>query len=242
MRLNKIVLVLGVAALMVVPAFAQPGGGRGGFGGFGGRGGAMSTSQLLQNKSVQEELKIDKDQLTKIDDAVKKVREDMKDDLAKMRERGTKPEERAEITKKLNEANTKALAGILTKTQEKRLNEIRYQVMGLAIFTDEEAAKTLKITDDQKEKIKEIRDNAQKDTREVFGDKPDFSKMEENMKKIQSINKEALASATKTLTAAQKTQLKEMTGEPFEIKMEFGGRGGKPGDKPGKPGDKPRDF
>ncbi len=242
MRLSKFVLVCGVVALMAAPALAQRQPGGGGFGG-----GRTSTTQLLANKSVQEELKLDKDQITKIEDATKKVRDDesLKDAFATIRDRQAKPDERAAAQKKISEANTKAIAGILKSDQDKRLQQIHHQVMGLAIFTDEETSKTLKLTDDQKEKIKEISDNLQKDTREIFGGgggggKPDFSKMEENMKKVQGLQKEAMTSATKVLKPDQKTALKELTGEPFELKMEFGKPGG---GKPGKPGDKPKtDF
>jgi hypothetical protein len=235
MRLSKFVLVCGVVALMAAPALAQrqPGGG-------GGFGGAMSTSALLQNKSVQEELKLDKDQVTKIDDAVKKVRDDesLKDAFATLRDRQAKPEDRTAARKKVDEANTKALAGILKTDQDKRLGQIHYQVMGLAIFTDEEANKTLKITDDQKEKIKEVSDNLQKDMQALRpapgGGKPDAATIAENQKKRQTLQKEAMASATKVLKADQKTALKDMTGEAFEIKIEFGGKpGGKPPAKPG---------
>ena len=81
MRLCKFVLAVGVIALISTPVMAQ-GRGRGGFG----RGG---IGTLAINKSVQEELKVKDDAKTKIDDAVKKVREDNKDDLAKLRDQNT---------------------------------------------------------------------------------------------------------------------------------------------------------
>ncbi len=88
MRLCKLALVLGVAALAAGPALAQ-GRGRGGFG-------PPSLGQLAGNKSVQDELKIDKDQADKIKDALAKVNEELKDDVAKLRDRNASQEERAE--------------------------------------------------------------------------------------------------------------------------------------------------
>src|SRR6516164_7541589 len=142
MRLCKLALVLGVAVLLASPALAQRG--RGGFG------------FLLQIEKVQKDLGLDKDGVKKVDEALQKVREDHKDDLDKMRDPDTKQEERAEILKKFNAANEKALKGVLSEKQMKRLKEIQRQVMGIDMFSDEEVQKTLKLDDKQKEKIKEI--------------------------------------------------------------------------------------
>src|SRR5262249_11392249 len=106
--LCKLTLIFGAAALLVGSAQAQ---------GFGRGGGGVG--QLLSNKSVQEELKLKDEQKEKIKTAVDKVREDMKDDIAKLRDfQNTKPEERAEIMKKVSEATLKAIDGILTKEQD----------------------------------------------------------------------------------------------------------------------------
>src|SRR5207249_1628746 len=69
MRLCKLVLAVGILALLSTPALAQRGGGRGGLG----------LGGLIGNKSVQEELKLDKETVTKAQDALKKVNEDNKD-------------------------------------------------------------------------------------------------------------------------------------------------------------------
>jgi hypothetical protein len=229
-----------MVALIAAPALGQ---GRPGGGGFG----PPSNAQLLQNKSVQEEMKLDKDTITKITDALKKVQDDesLKDARQTVRDRQASQEDRAAARKKISDAENKAVSGILKADQEKRLGQIRHFVMGLSIFTNEETSKELKLTDDQKEKIKEINDNFVKDRQEIFGGgggkpgKPDPEKLAENMKKVQTLQKEAMAAATKTLKADQKTTLKEMVGESFDYKPEFnfGGKpGGKPGDKPAKPG------
>jgi len=231
MRLCKLALVFGVVTLLAGPALAQPG--RGGFGGLGGM--AQNIGFLVQNKSVQDELKIDKDQADKIREATTKVREDFRDEFTKLRD--ATPEEREVILKKFNEANEKAVKGALKEDQVKRLTQIQLQQKGVAMFTDEKVQKDLKLTDEQKEKIKEIAKELQKETEALMprfepGTKPDFSKIQENMQKVQSLGKEAKANALKTLTDEQKKQVKTMTGEPFEMKMEFGRPGGGKPDKP----------
>jgi hypothetical protein len=231
MRLCKLALVVGVVALLASPALAQRG--------RGGRGGA-GVAFLLSNTSVKEELKIDEDQAKKVKAAIDKVSEDNKDDVDKLRNRETKPEERTEIAKKLEPMYAKAVKDVLKEDQLKRLHQIRYQVQGLAMFEDEEVQKTLKLSDKQKDEIKDVAKDLQKERDAIFppGQKPDFSKIQENMTKLRAAEKDAMTSAKKTLNDDQKKQLEELVGKPFEIKFEFGKPGG------GKPGgDKPRsDF
>ncbi len=229
MRLCKVALVIGVIALMAGPALAQR---RGGFG-FG-----RGPDQLLRVEKVQKDLGLDKDQVTKVTEALTKVNEDMRDERQKLFSPDTSPEERAEIRKKISEAQNKALAGVLNEKQVKRLHQIelqQQQQFGLAIYQNDEVQKALKLSDDQKEKLKTIQDDLQKDVREAFqaggGGKPD----PETMKKIQGLNKEAQTNAEKVLTADQKKTLKDMLGEPLELKPEDFPRGGRFGGKPGKP-------
>jgi Spy/CpxP family protein refolding chaperone len=217
--LCKLTLILGAAALLVGSAQAQgPGFGRGGGG----------VGQLLSNKSVQEELKLNDEQKDKIKTAVGKVREDMKDDLAKLRDRDTKPEERAEIMKKVNEATVKALDGILSKDQDARLKQIQLQMQGIRAYIDADVQKALKLTDDQKDKIKTITDDTGKEVREAFQgiNFQDREKMAEARKKVESLNKEATEKINAVLKDDQKKTYKEMTGEKFEYKPDARPGGG----------------
>jgi hypothetical protein len=230
MRLCKLFLALGVVALVSTPVFAQ---GRGGFG----RGGG-SIGTLAQNKSVQEELKLDKDAVTKVDEALKKVNEDLKDDVAKIRDRNASQEDRAAARKKVGEAQEKALKSALSEKQFARLVQIQLQQRGLAIFEDEKVQKTLKLSDEQKTKIKEINDALTKERSELFpqGQRP----AADAVTKFQGLRKDAMSNAIKALDDGQKKALKELTGEPFEVKFDRQGtgRGGR-----GNGGQKPRtDF
>src|SRR5262249_40211541 len=157
--LVKVCLVLGVAALLASPALAQrqPGG----FGGFGGGGLGM----LLGNKSVQGELKLDKDQIDKITAALQKGPGDNKENFDKLRDRNTSREERTTLMAKVNELNTTAVKDLLKPEQMARAKQIQAQLRGVDLFTDEETAKTLKLSDDQKDKIKTIADDFRKDRR-----------------------------------------------------------------------------
>jgi len=211
MRVCKFVLALGAVALLSTPILAQGrGGGRGGIG------------QLAQNKSVQEELKVKEDTATKIKEAVDKVREENKDDLAKLRDRNTPQEERAVISKKVNEAYTKSLKDILSSDQMKRLEQINHQQQGVRLFANEEVQKALKLTDEQKDKLKTIGEDLRKETADLRpGQNPD------DRTKMATARKEAMTKAKDALTPEQKKTLDELLGKPFEVKFEprTGGNG-----------------
>lgn len=233
MRLAKLALVLGLGLLLVGSVAAQqpPRGGGGGFGGFGGFGGGLA-SMLGTSRQLQEELKLEKEQIDKVTAALAKVREDLRDDVAKLRDRNTSQADRTEINKKISDANNKAIGEILKAEQMKRLQQIENQQAGLAMFAKEDVQKTLKLNDDQKEKIDTIRKDLQKDLAELSprGGRPD----PDAATKRQGLQKEATANVMKVLTAAQKDAVKDLTGEPFELRNLFGGGAGAGGG--GRPG------
>jgi Spy/CpxP family protein refolding chaperone len=212
----KMLLTLGVVALVSSPALAQrpqrpqPGGGPG----------QLTGAALLANKSVQEELKLNEDQTKKIEDTRKAIDDKFKDDRAKLREIRDMTERRektAELNKKIGEETTKALSGVLKDDQTKRFKQIEYQVMGVRAFSNEDIAKTLKFTDDQKADIKKITEDYQKDMQGLF--QPGGNR-EEAQKKREELRKSAMEKLTKVLTSDQKKSWEEMTGAPFQIKFD----------------------
>lgn len=121
----KMLLVLGVAVLLAVPALAQPprgGGGRGDMGG--------GAAMLALSKGVQDELKLPADKVEKVRDVVAKIQEKHKDDL-----KGLEGEERRtkgrELMKSVSDEILKALGDVLTPEQTKRLNQIARQQRGI---------------------------------------------------------------------------------------------------------------
>ena len=160
-RLVKVALSLALVALLASPALAQqrqrqrqrPGGGGGGFGGGFGQ-------SLLLNKSVQEELKLTKEQQDKLTEAGKTVQEKMREAFQGLRD--LQPDERRQkmeaLRKETSETLTKAAA--LTSKQSARLNEIELQqgvrTRGLAVFNQADVQKKLNLTDDQKSALKTI--------------------------------------------------------------------------------------
>jgi Spy/CpxP family protein refolding chaperone len=243
LRLLKTTMILTLMCLLVGPALAQERGqGRGGRGGgFGG-----GPGMLIQNSSVQKELKLSDDEIKKIKEAVDGINSKHQEERAALRNlQGDERREKGqELGRKVTEETNQALASILTPEQSKRLKEITLQQEGARAFNGEEVQKALKLTDDQKDKIKTINEDAAKDMRELFpqggrrgaggaggGGAVDAATFKEMQTKMAAIRKETLDKVTSVLTDDQKKAWKDMTGAPFEVKFEprQGGRRG--GDK-----------
>jgi len=214
-RVMQITLAAAVVVLVVHPALAQErqrqrGGGLGGFGGVG-------TLFLLGQKSVQEELKLSDDQVKKVTELREKQRESFQG------LRDLSPEERRSKIQEMTKAQNEALAKILDAKQLKRIKQIALQQQmrfGIVfVLNNEEVAKTLQITDEQKEKIREIQRNAFEEMRNLGRD-------EEGRKKREEIRKATNEKVEGLLSAEQKSKLKELQGEPFKGQIDlpqFGG-------------------
>jgi len=195
-----------------------------------GMGGGMMM--LAQAKSVQEELKLSDDQTKKLTELSQKQREAMREMF-----QGGGGGDRDEMRKKMeemNKANEKAMAEILKPDQVRRLKQISLQVteknFGMsALLGSPDVQAELKVTDEQKEILRGLRDDMMKMMGELrdAGGSPD-----EMREKMDEFRKSANQKVTKLLTDDQKAKLKEMQGEPFKGELPTPGRGGRP---PGKP-------
>ena len=203
--LRTTLFALSAALLLAAPALAQPprGGMQRGGGGIG---------MLLGNKSVQDELKITDDQKKKIEEFAAKQQE------ARRGMQDLSQEERREKNQELTKQAEAFAKEVLTADQQKRIKQIVIQTAGLRAFAMEDVVKELKLTDEQKEKLKALSDDMRKDQQELFSGGGD---QQENMKKFQALNKEYLTKASALLTDEQKKVWTELTGKPFELKMEM---------------------
>jgi Spy/CpxP family protein refolding chaperone len=209
-RLVPLALALAVVAFAATAAQAQ--GGRPGFGG--------GTLFLLTQKSVQEELKMSEDQVKKVTELEAKQREAFQGlrDLSR--------EERQKKFQEMAKENEKAIGEILKEDQLKRVKQISLQQQGLRALGNPEVAGALKLSDEQKDKVKAIQDEAGKEMRALFGAGLDRDEARKKMEEIRKATEEKL---TGVLTDEQKTKWKELQGEPFkgEIRRpQFGGGGG----------------
>lgn len=212
------------------------GGGAGGFGGFGGGfggGGGFSLKTLLvSNKALQDELKISDD----LKEKFTKFTEAQRAEMEKLQGMGNDDEAqiaRLKVQIKMIEDRMALMKG-LSSEQTKRLTQIERQQMGLRAFSDEKIVKELNLTDAQKEKVKAVNEDYNKDQRELFSGGGFGSP--ETQKKLTALREEAMDKIEESLTQAQRKQWKEMVGEKFDTSKLFGGFGGAGGGNRRPPG------
>lgn len=202
-------LGLGLVALVGTSANAQ---GRGGFGG-----GMGSPAMLLGNKSVQKELNLTDEQIEKAGAIATEMREKMQEKMQDIPQ-----EERREkmpaIMAELNKEVMKSVKEVLKPEQATRLDQIAIQAAGLQAFARPDVAAKLKVTDEQKEKIKAIQEESGAAMREIFQGAGDDR--EGAMKKIAELRKETFEKAVALMSDDQKKAWKEMTGKPFTVVQE----------------------
>jgi hypothetical protein len=212
-----------------------------------------NPAALLNNPSVQKEIKLDVEQVKGVhemnknagfgfgggfrkgkdgggfDEAAKERMTKMFEKLGQLKD---VPEDKLEdkireVFKEEIEGPTKAAEKILKPDQAKRLAQIGRQNAGVRGLIGTETAKELKLTDEQKTKIKEISTELDKDVAELmpmgkggFGGGFGGGRISpETREKVAHLRKEAMEKATESLTADQKTKWKELTGDPFEMKF-----------------------
>jgi hypothetical protein len=193
-------------ALCVAPAQAQQR--RGGFG----------LHSLVANKSVQEELKLDDEQKTKVEELNKTTRATL-EEKTKDLQGDDRREKLPGIMRELNAATEKTLTSTLKPGQLKRLKQIQLQVQGVRAFGNEDTQKALKLTEEQAKEVKAVLEEARKQIQEETKDIPREDR-QKRREVTQKINKETMGKITDKLTAEQKKAWKEMTGKPFEIRVE----------------------
>lgn len=130
-----------------------------------------------------------------------------------------------EQMEKVPDAVLKALADVLNPEQMKRLKQIDLQVKGYKALNDSKVQTALKMTSEQKDNIKTIIDDSDREMREIMkeaqGGGGGFQEIRE---KMTTLRKEAQTKALGVLNADQKREWQEMTGEEF--KLDFGPGGG----------------
>lgn len=243
--LSKICLLTFTAGLTLclcsMDVMAQPGRGRGGPGGggqgFGRRGAGVAggTGGLLRRDDVRKELELTDEQLEDLQAlnqerggfdrrALREEMEGLSDEERRERFTEIRNEREAEVKEKLGE--------ILLPFQVKRLEQISNQAAsrgGSRSLLDGRIADKLKITDEQKDKIREKAEKLQKEYE---------AKLEEMRKAMQEEILEELSSS-------QRKEYEEMMGEAFKFDnnnnnrqagngRDRGGRRGRGGDRGGR--------
>ncbi len=200
---------------LAAPALAQ---GRGGFGMGMGGGGAM---MVLRNPDVHKELKLSEEQVGKLTALAEELQGSMQDRFQGLQD--LSPEERRDammkMQKEMNEEVAGKVKGYFSEEQMTRYNQLVLQSRGAQAWADEEIATKLKITDEQKKKLAEIQEAymaEMRDSRQGGGGDPQA--MQAKMAEMRKANTEKVMAV---LTPDQKKMWSEMTGKPFEFRMQM---------------------
>ena len=220
-RIATIVLTLGVAALLAMPAFAQQPKHKGGGFGHGSRMPMGGGAGLIANEGVQKELKLTDEQTSKAQAVARDVRERHHGEFDKVQDLDAqkRSEKMAEIVRTMISETNKGLADVLKPEQMKRYRQIQFQHLGLMAFTEPEVQSKLKLTDDQVGQIRRINADSQSQRRELSQGAGGDGNRAEMQKKSATLGKESMDKALAVLSADQKQAWKDMTGEPFEVRF-----------------------
>src|SRR5262249_36099384 len=145
---------------------------------------------LLTQKSVQQELKLSEEQVQKVAEVANRLRETFWDP------RNLSPDGMRARVEEL-QAQQEALVKALTPPQAERLRQITWQQQGTGALSDPAVAEALGLSDDQKQRIQTIQNEARSALRDNF--RP------EGWKKLEGIWKGAEEKLLQVLTAQQQT-------------------------------------
>ena len=176
---------------------------------------------LLLNERVQKELKLSEEQILKVKEIIREVRQKRLPELEKLRKLSPEAgrEKFVQLSKAYSDEALQNAGDVLMAEQVKRLKQIRLQQEGLRAFRDAELSKPLKLTEAQTQEIKKIEDELREKGIEVLhgGARSGF---QEALAALASLRKDALQKAVELLTPEQKKVWQELSGEPFEIKFD----------------------
>lgn len=163
---------------------------------------------FLSNPDLQKELKLSAEQIDKLKDAISKVAEKYKSDIANFQRLSV--EDQQKKMKTFVEDNNKAIAGVLDAKQWKRFKQIQWQTGRNWALQDADLQKELKLSDEQKKKLDGIFNEAQKKTQELVKSR------ETSREKYQALYEDADKKAGEVLTEEQQKNFKELKGPPFQ--------------------------
>ena len=209
-----LVLCAGMALFIASNADAQQQGRRGNRGG--NRGGA---SQLLQITEVQKELKLDDAQI----DLLKQLNMELRDKGQSLFQsaQNLAPEERDKKFAEFRVESEKKIGEILDAKQKARLRQLELQQSGMRGLSRTDVQDELKLTPDQRAKIKAAVDSERDEMRKAFegfragGQNMTQEQRQEAFKKFGEVRTATDGKLGVVLTDAQKKQYQTMQGAAF---------------------------
>jgi Spy/CpxP family protein refolding chaperone len=211
--------------------------------------------RLLYSEAVQKELQITEEQLAKLKELAESAQARMRERMAAMRQKAAElqdlsPEERKARQKEMRDAMTKytdeiraKVEQVLDAAQVRRLDQIHLQMAGPAALVQEKIAQELQITDEQKQKLKDLRKGLQEKMHQLRqslrelapGDRE--ARQAELRDKTKALREAVFKEAMSILTPEQRQKFEELKGKKFELDFsKFRGPHGPRGPRAGKKG------
>ena len=214
---------------MALAQRGQRGGGGGGGRGF--RGGAtISKFDIIQNETVQKDLDLKEETVSKLEEMAEKIREEQREI---MEENRGNFQAVGEAIGKVNDKAAGELKDLLDDKQTKRLDGIFIQINGPTVLTDKTVASMLKVSDDQTKKLEAFIKVYQEKMGELFGEVSRDELMEKMTELREEQDKELMAVLTKEQTKA----FEDAKGEALDIdRRDLRRRGGGAGRQRGQGG------
>jgi hypothetical protein len=182
----------------------------------------FSTGELLDNDGVQSELNLTDEQKEKAVEVTGKIREKYNDVDQGLYHNYPEVFGKAirERTNKEAEEIDKALEDILKPEQMKRYHEIKLQSGGIMSFSDPDVQQALRLNPEQREKINSVIDDSREMFRQTLGGWRLLINFWGKMNKAQLMRKGlGKKVVSEILDDEQKMIWKELTGEPFEVRL-----------------------
>ncbi len=194
---------------------------------FGGRGmqlpPAVQNIMLLRTEAVQKELNLNEDQTSQIGDLATQMQTEAFEIFSGLQDLNEE-ERKAELPNLLKMMNEKGkelqkkVDKVLDPKQTARMRELSLQKRDVAALGDEEIIAALKLSDDQKQKLAAVQDEAatkqQEIVQELLNGGGDRSQIRP---KMEALRKELGAKALAVLTDQQRAEFEKLKGAKFEF-------------------------
>ncbi len=193
-----------------------------------GLGSRNSLLGLLGREQIQKELKLTDEETAKVKEVVEKLRGEMREQYQALESIEDRNERRVKLTQvsdELDEKLREQLRDVVPREKMMRLYQICMQVRPV-VDSLTSLAERLKLTDEQKAKLDEIKKDMQAKQSELFAKMREVSETgrSELFEKMRDLNTETDQKALGVLTEEQKKAFEEMKGEKFELQRERGRR------------------
>jgi Spy/CpxP family protein refolding chaperone len=177
--------------------------------------GLMGYATMLRLPAVQTELKLTEAQKKKVDDLLSRLREEQRGFFQQFGQ--LTPEDRQRRIAEHRAAEEKQVAGILTPEQQKRYRQIQLQQQGFSALLDPPVAAELKLSDEQRNKIRTALREQDEAMRLLFQPGPGGFDPEAMRQKVEAAQQARDAKIQAALTEEQRRQWRAMLGPPFSF-------------------------